>query len=88
MEVLLNRSQSPATAFDDLYHEFDEASLRAAVATCHELQHIGDHCYIDELLARHSHMKQYLPAFTELPFRGELCAALRLRKPTNSSTRV
>lgn len=39
-----------------------------AVATCREFHAFGDYGYFDELLARHSHLKRYLPDFLALPF--------------------
>jgi len=71
IDVILDGALPPAARVDELYQQVDEESLRAAVATCRELHDLGDRGYVDELLARHSHMKQYLPGFLELPFRGE-----------------
>lgn len=70
IDVILDGSTPPATRVEELYQQVDEENLRAAVATCRELHELGDRGYVDELLARHSHLKQYLPGFLELPFRG------------------
>jgi hypothetical protein len=47
----------------------DEATLREAVATCRDLHELTDYGYLDELAARHSNLKRYLPRFLALPFR-------------------
>jgi len=71
MDVILDDATAPAARIDELYRRVDEDSLRAAVNTCRELHAIGDQGFVDELLARHSNLKQYLPMFLALPF----CAA-------------
>ena len=71
MDIILDRSRPAATLIDELYLEVDEASLRAAVATCRDLQNLGDHGYFDELRTRHSHLKRYLARFLALPFKGQ-----------------
>jgi hypothetical protein len=53
--------------------------MLAAVATCRELHQLGDHGYIDELLTRHTHLRQYLPVFLELPFRGQTGAEVLVK---------
>lgn len=71
MDIVLSHANSPAMPLDALFREHNEAVLRQAVATCSDLQNVADCGYFDELLARHSHLKRYLPGFLQLPFRGE-----------------
>jgi hypothetical protein len=71
MDVILDESTPAAGRVEELYRQLDADTLRAAVAMCRELHELGDRGYLDELLGRHHHMKQYLPKFLELPFRGE-----------------
>ena len=71
VDIVLNRSRAPAEVIDAVYKQVDEETLRAAAATCREFCSLGDHGFVEEMVARHSHLKQYLPAFLELPFRGE-----------------
>lgn len=59
--------QSAAALVDGL----GAAALRDALQRCRELEHVGEHGLFDELLARHAHLKRYLPAFLELPFEGQ-----------------
>ena len=89
MDIVLSHASSPATLLDALFREYNEAVLRQAVATCRDLQEVADYGYFDELLARHSHLKRYLPGFLELPFRGEpgaepLLAAIELGRRLHS----
>lgn len=93
MEIVLDRSRPPAEVLDDMFNQVDEETLRAAVVMCREFHQLGDHGYIDEMLARHSHLKQYLPTFLELPFRGEpgtepLVAALGIARKLEAGDRL
>jgi hypothetical protein len=69
MEILLERrADDPLVA---LYRQIDESALRAALEDCREFERIEDHGLQDELRARYSGLRRYLPAFLELPFRAE-----------------
>jgi hypothetical protein len=65
--LVAGREQSAAALVD----EVGAAALRDALARCRELEQVGEHGLFDELLARHAHMKRYLPAFLDLPFEGQ-----------------
>ena len=71
MEILLDPERPPETVIPELYLELDKSDLRQAVGTCRTLQRLEQRGYIQELLGRHSHLKQYLPTFLELPFQAE-----------------
>ncbi|HTP51679.1 MAG TPA: Tn3 family transposase [Anaeromyxobacteraceae bacterium] len=70
VEILADRSRPREKRLEDLYREFNEAELGDAAARCRDLNALAEHGYFDELLARHSHLKRYLPGFLELPFEG------------------
>jgi hypothetical protein len=86
MEILLERrTDDPLLA---LYRQIDEATLRAALDDCHEFERLEDHGFQDELRARYTGLRRYLPAFLELPFRAErgaeqLMAAIELAREIN-----
>ncbi|MCC7377379.1 MAG: DUF4158 domain-containing protein [Verrucomicrobiales bacterium] len=48
----------------------DIPEVRAALAGCREFQRVADRRGLEELRARHHHLKRYLPKFLQLPFRG------------------
>ena len=56
---------------EDLRARHDLPRLQRALATCRELQNLDRYGLFDELRARHSHLKRYLPAFLQLPFEAE-----------------
>jgi len=67
MEILLERrTGDPLMA---LYREIDQSTLRAALEDCREFERLEDHGLQDELRARYSGLRRYLPAFLELPSR-------------------
>jgi hypothetical protein len=86
MEILLERrTDDPLIA---LYRQIDEATLRAALEDCREFERLEDHGLQDELRARYTALRRYLPAFLELPFRAErgaerLMAAIELARELN-----
>ncbi len=51
----------------DLYQAVDELTLRAAIQSCRELQRLEERGFVDELRARYTHLKRYLPTFLTLP---------------------
>ena len=86
MEILLERrTADPLIA---LYRQIDQATLRAALDDCREFERLEDHGLQDELRARYTGLRRYLPAFLELPFRAErgaepLMAAIELARELN-----
>ena len=86
MEFLLEpKRQLSGTALTDLYHEVEQEHLHEALFCCREFQRLEDRGYVDELLARHSHLKQYLPSLLKLSLRAEqgsqhLIAAVKLAR--------
>jgi hypothetical protein len=70
IEILLLPG-SGATPLSNLYQKIDEATLRDALTDCREFQRLEDAGYQNELRARYSSLRRYLPAFLELPFQGE-----------------
>lgn len=86
LEILLERrTGDPLVA---LYRQIEESTLRAALADCREFERIEDHGFQDELRARYSGLRRYLPAFLELPFRAErgtepLLAAIEVARELN-----
>ena len=86
MEILLERrTGDPLMA---LYCEIDQSTLRAALEDCREFERLEDHGLQDELRARYSGLRRYLPAFLELPFQAErgserLLAAIELARELN-----
>ena len=71
MDIVLDEGRPTEARLPHLYSELDEKTLRDAVATCRNLNELTDYGYLDELVARHSHLKRYLPRFLTLPFRAE-----------------
>ena len=55
------------------------SSLRDALADCREFQRLEEAGYQNELRARYSPLRRYLPAFLELPFQAEPGAEPLLR---------
>jgi len=86
MEVLLERrTDDPLIA---LYRQIDESTLRSALDDCREFERLEDHGLQDELRARYTGLRRYLPAFLELPFRAErgaepLLAAIEVARELN-----
>ena len=86
MEILLERhTDDPLIA---LYRQINESTLRAALDDCREFERLEDHGLQDELRARYSGLRRYLPAFLELPFRAErgaepLLAAVEVARELN-----
>jgi TnpA family transposase len=71
VERLLESARERDHSAGAVVEEFGEAVLRDALQRCRELEQIGDRGLFDELLARHAHLKRYLPGFLELPFEGQ-----------------
>ncbi len=85
MDIILDASAPKESRIINLFMEFDDEVLRDALAACRELHAIADHGYVDELRARHHHLKRYLTRFVALPFQGErgtapLLAALKIAR--------
>jgi len=86
MEILLERrTDDPLIA---LYRQIDEATLRAALDDCREFERLEDHGFQDELRARYTGLRRYLPTFLDLPFYAErgaeqLMAAIELAREVN-----
>ena len=86
MEILLERlTEDPLIA---LYRQIEEATLRAALDDCREFEGLEDHGFQDELRARYTGLRRYLPAFLELPFQAErgaeqLMTAIELARELN-----
>jgi hypothetical protein len=59
------------TVLTELYLAVDEGELRQSLESCRAFQRLEARGYLDELRARHSYLKRYLPAFLTLPFQGE-----------------
>ena len=71
MDIVLDEKRPAEKRLADLYSELDEKTLRDAVETCRNLNELTEYGYLDELGARHAHLKRYLPQFLALPFRAE-----------------
>ena len=85
MEIILDASAPRESRVINLYMEYDDSVLRDALAACRELHAIAEHGYVEELRARHHHLKRYLTRFVALPFNGErgtapLLAALKIAR--------
>lgn len=80
MDIILDEERPAETRLADLYREFDEKTLRDAVETCRNLNELTEYGYLDELVARHAHLKRYLPRFLTLPtYRSAQNAAALIR---------
>lgn len=71
LEILLDFDRPRETALTELYREIEEPKLREALHNCRAFQRLEERGLVDELCARHSHLKRYLPMFLELPFKAE-----------------
>jgi hypothetical protein len=71
MEILLDPARDRNTVLTELYLAVDESELRRSLERCRAFQRLEARGYLDELRARHSYLKRYLPAFLTLPFQGE-----------------
>ena len=70
MEILLDPEAADRLAA--VYRRIEEPALRSAVEDCREFQRLEDHGLQDELRARYTGLRRYLPSFLELPFHAEL----------------
>lgn len=68
---LLDHERPRETALTELLMEKDEASLLAAIANWRTFTRIEERGLLDELGARYSHLRRYLPEFFRLPFEAE-----------------
>jgi len=68
MEIVLDETMPKESRVLNLYLQFDPATLREAMTVVRDLHELGDRGFLDELLARHPHLKRYFPAFLKLPF--------------------
>ena len=71
LEILLDPERPRETVLTELYLEIEEPKLREALHHCRAFQRLEDRGLIDELCARYSQLKRYLPTFFELPFQAE-----------------
>jgi len=71
MDIILDEQRPPETRVTALFGEIDGKTLRDAVEACRNLNELTEYGYLDELIARHAHLKRYLPRFLALPFRTE-----------------
>jgi hypothetical protein len=70
LRIVLDRSLAPAERIERMLQEVTEERLLEALALCDGTEGRTE-TFVAELLARHSHLKQYLPRFLLLPFRAE-----------------
>jgi TnpA family transposase len=68
MEIVTDESMAKEERVINLFMTVDADELRDALAVCREHCQLGEHGMLDELLARHQHLKRYLPRFLQLPF--------------------
>src|SRR5262249_24314736 len=68
MEIVTDESMAKEERAINPFTTVDDDELRDAFAVCREHCQLGEHGMIDELLARHQHLKRYLPRFLQLPF--------------------
>jgi TnpA family transposase len=66
LEALLDTNRSAGEVTGNL----DVPAIRAAMAGCREFQTVAERRGLEELRARHHHLKRYLPKFLRLPFQG------------------
>lgn len=83
IDVLLTPDYTGEEITAYVYRRIGAQRLREAVDSCREFQRLEDRGYLDELCARYTHLRRYLPAFLSLPFAAEpgserLLAALSL----------
>lgn len=71
VEILLDPDRRPETVVLELFLELNQVHLRQALSSCRMFQQMEEQGYLNELQTRHSHLKRYLPAFLDLPFRAE-----------------
>lgn len=69
--ILLDPERPRETVITELYLEIEEPRLREALRDCRAFQRLEDRGLVDDLCARHTHLKRYLPSFLELPFQAE-----------------
>lgn len=86
MEILLDPEATDRLTA--LYRRIEEPALRSAVEDCREFQRLEDQGLQDELRARYTGLRRYLPTFLELPFRAEsgmepLLAAVAIARELN-----
>lgn len=70
VEMLLQQGNR-GIAIGDIYKRISETTLRGALEDCREFQQLEEAGYQNELRARYSRLRRYLPTFLELPFQGE-----------------
>jgi hypothetical protein len=71
VEILLSVESPGAHVLEELYRQIDKSTLCEACNSCRAFQHLEEHGYLDVLCDHYPHLRRYLPAFFELPFRGE-----------------
>lgn len=79
VELLLQPGNAGTMPICDLYERLGESSLRQALVDCREFERLEEAGYQNELRARYSGLRRYLPAFLELPFQAEPGAEPLLR---------
>lgn len=70
-KALLAQKQAPDGSIATRLQGLDEPSLQEAIESCEEFRRLEERGYVDELRARYSPLRRYLPAFLKLPFCGE-----------------
>ncbi len=72
VDVLLDSGSPRENRLDRLYQQIDEQNLREAVMCCRQFKRLEERGYLDELCARYTPLRRYLPTFFGLPFRAEI----------------
>lgn len=71
VEVLLTPDYSGEEILTYVYRRIGAPRLREAVDSCREFQRLEDRGSLDELCARSTNLRRYLPAVLSLPFAAE-----------------
>jgi len=71
MDILFSAKQSGVDALFSIYSQIAEPRLRDAVESCREFKRLEERGYLDELCARYTNLRRYLPDFLKLPFAAE-----------------
>jgi TnpA family transposase len=68
MEIVLAPDYRSEEVRPQIYRRLGIRRLQEAVDNCREFQRLEERGYVDELCARYSTLRRYLPAFLTLPF--------------------
>lgn len=66
-KALLAQKQAPEGSISTWLQQLDEPSLQEAIESCEEFRRLEERGYVDELRARYSPLRRYLPTFLKLP---------------------